>query len=269
MWNGRPQDEIKRAYRKLARKYHPDVSKEPDAEARFKEVAEAYEALHDPEKRAAYDDLGQRHQRGQQFQPPPDWGSGYEFSGREPGPGGDRDFSEFFASMFGAQARAPTTGSHRPTEAGDDHHAKVAIAIEESYLGARRLVSLRMPVAGADGQVNLRERQIEINIPKGVRAGQHLRLTGQGAPGAAVRPQATCTSRLFSKPIHAFAWMVAMSTSTCPFRRGKRRWAQRCRWPHPMARSNSTLPLALPPAETSASRAAACLAHRPVTCTRC
>ena len=75
------QDEVKRAYRKLARKFHPDVSKEPNAEARFKEVAEAHEALIDPERRAAYDDIGQRHARGQPFEPPPGWDSGYEFSG--------------------------------------------------------------------------------------------------------------------------------------------------------------------------------------------
>jgi curved DNA-binding protein len=177
------QDEIKRAYRKLARKYHPDVSKEPDAEARFKEVAEAHEALHDPEKRAAYDDLEQRRQRGPQFQAPPDWGSGYEFSGRAPGPRGERGFSEFFTSMFGAQASPQGAGAHRPAQAGDDHHAKVAITVEESYLGARRTVSLRMPVAGADGLVTLREHQIEVTVPKGVYAGQHLRLAGQGGPG--------------------------------------------------------------------------------------
>ena len=81
------QDEIKRAYRKLARKYHPDVSKEPDAEARFKDVAEAYEALQDPEKRAAYDEVGRRQRSGERFDPPPGWDAGFEFSGRDAGPG--------------------------------------------------------------------------------------------------------------------------------------------------------------------------------------
>src|ERR1043165_6844804 len=91
--NASPED-IKRAYRKLARKYHPDVSKESDAETRFKEVSEAYEALSDPERRAAYDEVGQRYQRGQEFHPPPGWDSGYEFSGGNAGPGDGMDFSD-------------------------------------------------------------------------------------------------------------------------------------------------------------------------------
>jgi curved DNA-binding protein len=117
-----PQDEIKRAYRKLARKYHPDLSKEPDAERRFKEVAEAHEALIDPERRAAYDDLAQRHAnakaQGQGFEPPPGWNSGYEFSGRGAPNGASRggdgpgDFSAFFESLFGHAARGER--SQRP-----------------------------------------------------------------------------------------------------------------------------------------------------------
>ena len=176
------QDEIKRAYRKLARKYHPDVSKEPDAEARFKEVAEAYEALQDPEKRAAYDDLGKRYERGQQFQPPPDWGSGYEFSGGDAGFGEDGDFSDFFSSLFGRHARA--SGAGDAAGPGQDHHAKVAITLEDAYQGARRTLSLRMPVVDADGHITLRDHRIEVTIPKGVREGQHLRLAGQGGPGS-------------------------------------------------------------------------------------
>jgi len=176
------QDEVKRTYRKLARKYHPDVSKEPDAEARFKEVAEAYEALNDPEKRAAYDDVGRRYQRGQDFHPPPGWDSGFEFSGRDSGPGEAMDFSDFFASLFGRRAggaRAHGT-MHAP---GGDHHAKVLIDLEDAYRGTRRTISLRVPVVDAQGQVTLQERQLDVNIPKGVREGQHLRLAGQGGPG--------------------------------------------------------------------------------------
>ena len=170
-------EEIKRAYRKLARKYHPDVSKEPDAEARFKEVAEANAVLSDPEKRAAYDAVGQRYgRRGGEFEPPPDWdGGGFEFSGRDPGPGADMDFSEFFGSLFGHRMRgsAAATG-------GADHHARIVIDLLDSYRGAQRTITLRLPVVDARGGVTLRERQLDVTIPRGVREGQHLRLAGQG-----------------------------------------------------------------------------------------
>lgn len=186
-------EEIKRAYRKLARKYHPDVTKEADGEARFKEVAEAYEALQDPEKRAAYDDVGQRHQRGQEFQPPPGWDSGFEFSGRNPGAGsGPRmaegeEYSDFFESLFGRHAgggggRRGAGRAARPSP-GSDHHAKISISLEDAFHGARRSISLRVPVPDAQGHVTLQDRQLDVNIPAGVRAGQHLRLAGQGAAG--------------------------------------------------------------------------------------
>jgi len=181
------QDEIKRAYRKLARKYHPDVSKEPDAEARFKEVAEAYEALSDTEKRAAYDDVGRRYREGQEFRPPPGWDSGFEFSGRDAGPGEEMDFSDFFESLFGRHARGMHGGQgmHAP---GGDHHAKVVIDLEDAYRGARRTITLRMPVTDAQGHTTLHERHLDVTIPKGVREGQHLRLAGQGGAGLGNAP---------------------------------------------------------------------------------
>src|SRR5580692_7476292 len=122
--------QIKQAYRKLARKYHPDVSKEKDAEARFKEVGEAYEVLRTPEKRAAYDRLGPNHRPGEDFRPPPDWNSDFEFSGAGRG---DADYSDFFESLFGAQARAQG-GRHRGfrPDRGEDHHAKVMLDLEAS-----------------------------------------------------------------------------------------------------------------------------------------
>jgi curved DNA-binding protein len=174
-------EEIKRSYRKLARKYHPDVSKEPDAEARFKEVSEAYEVLSDAEKRAAYDDVGRRYQGGQEFHPPPGWDSGFEFSGRGDGFAGDADASDFFSALFGRRAQArPGPAPHRR---GEDHHAKVAIDLEDAYTGAQRTVTLRMPVADERGQVRLQERHLDVRIPKGVREGQQLRLAGQGGAG--------------------------------------------------------------------------------------
>lgn len=175
-------EEIKRAYRKLARKFHPDVSKEVEAEERFKVAKEAYEALSDPEKRAAYDEVARRFQHGKEFHPPPGWDSGYEFSGRDFGPEGGKDFSDFFESLFGRAARSE--GPRAPMQAGGgDHHARILIDLEDSYRGGRRTLSLRVPVTDAQGRTTLQERQLEVNIPKGVREGQHLRLAGQGGPG--------------------------------------------------------------------------------------
>ncbi|MEO8154219.1 MAG: DnaJ C-terminal domain-containing protein [Rhizobacter sp.] len=179
-------DDIKRAYRKLARKYHPDVSKEADAEARFKDVAEAYAVLSDTEKRAAYDDIGRRGaapQGAQDFNPPPGWDSGFEFSGRDFGDGAGTEHSDFFEALFGRHARTGRGPRGTPDAAGGDHHAKVTITLADAYRGARRTITLRMPVLGSDGSTTLQERQIEISIPKGIREGQHLRLAGQGAPG--------------------------------------------------------------------------------------
>ena len=172
------QDEIKRAYRKLARKYHPDVSKEADAEARFKDLGEAYEVLKDPEKRAAYDQLGANWKAGQDFRPPPDWKEGFEFSG-----GDAAEFSDFFESLYGRAAR-PGAGSHAAFHAqGEERHARVLIDLEDAYTGTTRSITLRMPEVDAQGRVSVREHGLNVAIPRGIRAGQHIRLAGQGAPG--------------------------------------------------------------------------------------
>lgn len=181
-------DDIKRAYRKLARKYHPDVSKNPDAEARFKEVGEAYAVLKDAEKRAAYDQAGSQWQPGQDFQPPPGWDAGFEFSGADSSPGSEEEFSDFFEALFGRQARQArprTSGAHGR---GQDHHAKVLIDLQDAYLGARRSFSLRVPVFDAQGRVAFEERKLDVSIPKGIRPGQHLRLAGQGGPSVGQAP---------------------------------------------------------------------------------
>ena len=191
-------DDIKRAYRKLARKYHPDVSKERDAEARFKEIGEASEVLRDPEKRAAYDAAGSQWERQQatgrapgreqDFQPPPGWDAGFEFSGRGDGDGagdplGGRDHSDFFEALFGRAARAAQSRRPQAHGPGQDHHAKVLIDLEDAYRGAQRSISLRMPALDAQGRTVMHERTLDVNIPKGIREGQHLRLAGQGGPG--------------------------------------------------------------------------------------
>jgi curved DNA-binding protein len=176
------QDEIKQAYRKLARKYHPDVSQEVEAESRFKEIGEAYTALKDPEKRAAYDQVGSGVHEGQEFQPPPGWNAGFEFSGRDFG--ADMAHSDFFESLFG---RYSGNTQQRDTR-GNDHHAKVLIDLEDAYHGAKRSITLQVPVTNDQGQVILQERKLDVRIPSGIRAGQHLRLTGQGEPGIGNSP---------------------------------------------------------------------------------
>ncbi|MGE0765267.1 MAG: DnaJ C-terminal domain-containing protein [Hyphomicrobiaceae bacterium] len=178
------QDEVKRAYRKLARTYHPDINKEPGAEAKFKEVSEAHEVLRDAEKRAAYDQLGQQWKQGQGFRPPPDWDAGFEFSGAaSERPEGE--FSDFFDALFGRMRQGRRTGGDQ-TEfhaRGEDHHAKILIDLRDSLEGATRTVSLRKPAVDADGHVVLRDHTLQVTIPKGVTEGQHIRLKGQGAPG--------------------------------------------------------------------------------------
>lgn len=178
------QDEIKRSYRKLARKYHPDVSKEADAEARFKELGEAYEVLKDAEKRAAYDQLGASYKGGQEFRPPPDWNAGFEFSGGGSNVGDAADYSDFFASLFGKNFQGGGAGRASPHAKGEDHHARVLIDLEDTFQGATRTITLRVPVVDAQGHVAIKDRILNVAIPKGIRAGQHIRLSGQGSPGA-------------------------------------------------------------------------------------
>ena len=179
------QDEIKRAYRKLARKYHPDVSKEKDAEAKFKELGEAYEVLKDPEKRAAYDQLGANWKAGQDFRPPPNWNEGFEFRGT--GFTGDEAgvYSDFFEQLFGrAGFHSGDRGQYSIHARGQDSHAKIYINLEDSFHGATRNISLSTPEMDAQGHVQVKHRSLNIKIPKGIKSGQHIRLVGQGSPGS-------------------------------------------------------------------------------------
>lgn len=178
------QDEIKRAYRRLARKYHPDVSKESDAEIRFKELGEAYEVLKDPEKRAAYDQLrAGGYRSGEEFQPPPGWDSGFEFSGGGFTRADAGAFSDFFESLFGAGAFRGRAGRRRGGLRGQDHHARIQIGLEDAYGGATRSITLQVPELDAAGHVRTRNHTLNVKIPAGVKEGQQIRLAGQGAPG--------------------------------------------------------------------------------------
>ena len=184
-----PAEAIKKAFRKLARKYHPDVSKEPDAGKRMAEFNEANTVLSDPEKRAAYDQLGQ-HRPGEDFQPPPGWDEGMEFSGRGRSAAESAEFSQFFSDIFGRMGRdrgARRSGAHAAhgdaSYPGNDHHAHILLELEDSFTGASRHLTLRAPKLDASGRVTLAERTLEVKIPKGIREGQVIRLGGQGEPG--------------------------------------------------------------------------------------
>jgi curved DNA-binding protein len=180
------QDEIKRAYRKLARKYHPDVSKDPDGEAKFKELGEAYEVLKDPEKRAAYNQLGENLKSGQDFRPPPNWDEGFEFKGGGFTGGDASDYSDFFEQLFGrTEFQSSNTGRHYGDHVrGQDSHAKIHIDLEDSYSGATRTISLSTPEMNAQGQLQVKHRSLNVKIPKGIKQGQHIKLVGQGSPSA-------------------------------------------------------------------------------------
>lgn len=181
-------DEVKRSYRKLARKFHPDVSKEPNAEERFKEVNEAHEVLKDPEKRKAYDQLGSNWKAGQEFRPPPGWETSFEFGGGGFTGADSSSFSDFFESLFGGRSPFGFAGTRRSSRRGvqmrgDDQHAKLLLSLEEAYAGVTRTIQLQVPELDHEGRATLKRRRLQVKVPAGVTQGQQIRLGGQGAPG--------------------------------------------------------------------------------------
>ncbi len=167
-------DEVKRAYRKLARKYHPDVSKEKNAEAKFKDVQEAYEVLKDPEKRATYDQLGHNYRSGQQFRPPPGWEQRFGHSSGSQRFSDLNGFSDFFSSMFGGAAGF---GGADDQEQPEGDAGVLDVSVEEAYAGTKRRVT-----------VNERghAREIDVQIPAGITDGQALRIAGSGHRSALI-----------------------------------------------------------------------------------
>lgn len=196
------QQEIQQAYRKLARKYHPDLNKDSGSEDKFKKISEAYEVLRDPEKRKKYDQLGENWKMGEDFTPPPGWdfGSGgnartrtFRFDGF--GDGGLGGFSDFFRSIFGGGGLDPfdlfneTEGQDdlrrrgRASGANQDQEAELPISLEEAYFGAKKSISVDQEGYGLGGRQG-GQRHLDVTIPAGIRDGQKLRLSGQAAAGS-------------------------------------------------------------------------------------
>lgn len=229
------QEDIKKAYRRLARKYHPDVSSEPDAEQRFKEVGEAYEVLRDPEKRAAYDKLGDRWQEGEDFRPPPDWDFDMRtHGGRAAGGAGGAEFhdfgdiggfSDFFENLFGGGRAHARREPFR--QRGHDTSAEVEVTLPEAYAGTTRTLSLERIERDAQGRPARRTQQLNVRIPAGVTNGQQIRLAGQGEPGAnggepgdlflrvrlAPHPQFTADGRDVHLELPVAPWEAALGQS--------------------------------------------------------
>lgn len=193
-------DDIKKAFRKLARKYHPDVSKEADAEKRMKEVNEAYAVLSDPEKRVAYDQLGQNYQAGQDFRPPPNWNAGFDSARQGYSTADATDFSDFFAELF-SRGRASGASNAGPEfqARGQDQHVEALLDLEDAFQGATRQISLRVPKFDG-GRISFDTRTLNVQIPKGIREGQMIRLAGQGGPGYGDAPAGDLLLQVHFKP---------------------------------------------------------------------
>ena len=205
---GATEDQIKRAYRKLARKYHPDISKAPDAEEKFKQLNEAHEVLKDPEKRKLYDRLGADWKAGQDFRPPPDW-KDMHFESRS-GPSMDGfdagGFSDFFREIFGGggRARAARGEPSQWVMRGADHEADIAVALEDAYHGAVKSITLQGRELGPDGQIRQTTNAFKVRIPAGVTDGKRIRLPKKGGAGLGGGPPGDLHLRVHIEPHRRF-----------------------------------------------------------------
>ncbi len=192
------QREIQKAYRELARKYHPDVNQDKGAEGKFKQISEAYEVLKEPEKRKKYDTLGSNWNAGQDFSPPPGWDNkhyefrsgngaqGFDFSGMD-----DSGFSSFFEALFGKGMGGPSrAGGHRGFTShqqqrmkGQDREEEITITLEEAYKGGRKRLMLQNTERNATGRMAGKPHEVNVNIPAGIIEGMRIRLAGLGYPG--------------------------------------------------------------------------------------
>ena len=204
------QKEVQAAYRKLARKWHPDVNKKPDAEEKFKEINEAYEVLKDPEKRKRYDTYGANWREGQQYSPPPGWDNvqydfndgmgGFEFQGGNAG-----QFSDFFEGLFGrGRARSPAGQDMQGwAMRGQDQESDIALTLEEAYHGAKKAIRLQT-LEQEGSQYVPKTREITVNIPAGVTDGKRIRLNGQGGPGVGGGPNGDLYLKVHIQPHRIF-----------------------------------------------------------------
>lgn len=175
------QDEIRKTYRKLARKFHPDVNKDPGAESKFKEIAEAYEVLGDPQKRGKYDEFGANYRSGDEFRPPPGWEeASYQFYGDPSAAGFTRDdlsgFSDFFETLFGGRGMGQSFRQAR----GQDHEAGITISLEEAYHGGKKSIGLQTVTLDEHGRAQRQTKNYTVQIPPGTIDGMKIRLAGQG-----------------------------------------------------------------------------------------
>jgi curved DNA-binding protein len=232
-------EDIKKAYKRLARKYHPDVSKEQDAEAKFKEVGEAYEVLKDATRRLEYDQLrkyGGSQRPGADFTPPPGWESSAQFHAGD----GGADFSEFFETLFGGGGfgHRGFSGGHSMRMRGEDLHAELALLLEEAYSGTEQMLEIRVPEIDEHGRRHRNIRKLKVKVPAGTTSGTVLRMRGQGAPGVgggehgdllvtihlAAHPLFSVDGRDISLVVPVLPWEAALGAKvTVPTLKGRTR----------------------------------------------